>query len=158
MNTMYFPSVLRQPFAWPVDADTPVEHISVLGFLTEEEHLSLVQSGMSLTDISETVGLRIERFTTHRSVEWYRDVRDCVRFLAATGWDKRASNAILSLSEHGYLENYEWTPEQARAVAAASLPEGWVDEAWKMSLGWDEMARYAADSLPIEYLRALKDG
>lgn len=156
MDTM-LKHVLRQPFEWPVTVATPLEHIHIISFLDEEQHISLAESGLSVENIAVACGLRIDRLTHYFDSDWVRDVRGSVLFLASAGWDTTSSNVIRPLCSAGMLEDLAWEPEQAKKLISANPSEEWMKVAVEMRLPLEQMSEYAAAGLPIEYIRALTD-
>lgn len=156
MDTMLKP-VLLQPIEWPVSVATPLEHIYVLSFLDEEQHIALAEAGLSIRDLALACGLRIDRLTHYFDSDWARDVRASLLFLASTGWDTTSSTVINPLCSAGMLEDLAWEPEHARKLITANPSEEWMEVAVKTRLPLPEMAEYAASGLPVEYIRALSD-
>lgn len=156
MDTMLKP-VLLQPIEWPVSVATPLEHIYVLSFLDEDEHISLSEAGLSIRDLALACGLRIDRLTHYFDSDWARDVRSSLLFLASVGWDTTSSNVINPLCSAGLLQDLAWEPEHAKKLLAANPSETWMEVAVEMRLPLADMAECAASELPVEYIRALND-
>lgn len=143
-------------FAWPVTFETPLEHIAVLGFLTEKQHQALAETGMGLEQVADAISLPVKQTSTYGSAQDYSEVQRRICFLAACGWDVRARTILPILSEAKLLDS-EYTPEQATVLVSAEVTELWVRTAVEMKLDWNSITTAAAGGLPVEYLRSLAD-